>query len=51
MYVSILQLQIADAAAVLYVVYKCLFVLSLGSPFLLYFLFCIIDKWQRKLNY
>ena len=50
-YVNILQLSIADIAAVLYVACKCLFALSLDSPFLLYILLYILGKWKPKLNH
>ena len=49
-YANVLELPIVDIAAVLYVACKYLLSLSLGIPFLLYILLCILGKWQHKLN-
>ena len=50
-YINALQMAIVDIAAVLYVVHKYLFALSLDSPFLWYILLCILGKWQHKLMF
>ena len=48
-YVNVLQLPIVDIAAVLYVVCKYLFTLSLDNPFLLFFFASLVNNNMIKL--